>query len=75
MTAFGARDIGVQKDADVIKRQAQQIADLKRLLVTVRDDVMLRDGNPIHYADLLDEVERTLRSQEEGATSQRMRGA
>jgi hypothetical protein len=51
--------------------QAQQIADLKHLLVTVRDDVMLRDGNPRHYADLLEEVERTLRSDDPRAASER----
>jgi len=58
-------------NADIIKRQAQQIADLKRLLLTVRDNVMLRDGNPMHYADLLEEVERTLRSDDPRAARER----
>ena len=61
----------MRDDANIIKCQAQQIADLKYLLVTVRDDVMLRDGNPRHYADLLEEVERTLRSDDPLAASER----
>jgi hypothetical protein len=32
---------------------------------------MLRDGNPRHYADLLEEVERTLRSDDPRAASER----
>ncbi len=71
MTKFGGSDTRVRDDADIIKCQAQQIADLKRLLLTVRDDVMLRDGNPRHYADLLEEVERTLRSDDPRAASER----
>jgi hypothetical protein len=71
MTRFGGGDTRVRDDADIIKCQAQQIADLKHLLVTVRDDVMLRDGNPRHYADLLEEVERTLRSDDPRAASER----
>ncbi len=71
MTRFGGGDTRVRDDANIIKCQAQQIADLKYLLVTVRDDVMLRDGNPRHYADLLEEVERTLRSDDPLAASER----
>jgi hypothetical protein len=71
MTKFGGSDTRVRDDADIIKCQAQQIADLKRLLLTVRDDVMLRDGNPRHYADLLEEVERTLQSDDPRAASER----
>ena len=71
MTTFGGSDTREHNDADIIERQAQQIADLKRLLLTVRDDVMLREGNPRHYADLLEEVERTLRSDDPRAASER----
>jgi hypothetical protein len=71
MTKFGGSDTRVRDDADIIKCQAQQIADLKRLLLTVRDDVMLRDGNPRHYADLLEEVERILRRDDPRAASER----
>jgi hypothetical protein len=71
MTKFGGSDTRVRDDADIIKCQAQQIADLKRLLLTVHDDVMLRDGNPRHYADLLEEVERTLQSDDPRAASER----
>ncbi len=71
MTRFGGGDTRVRDHADIIKCQAQQIADLKHLLVTVRDDVMLRDGNPRHYADLLEEVERTLQSDDPRAASER----
>jgi len=71
MTTFGGSDTRGHNDADIIERQAQQIADLKRLLLTVRDDVMLREGNPRHYADLLEEVERTLRSDDPRAATER----
>ena len=71
MTTFSGSGTRAHDDADVIKRQAQQIADLKRLLLTVRDDVMLREGNPRHYADLLEEVERTLRRDEPGAANEK----
>lgn len=69
MTTISGNGTPAHDDADIIKRQAQQIADLKRLLLTVRNDVMLREGNPRHYADLLEEVERTLRRDEPRAAN------
>ena len=71
MDRVGENKTGTANSSEIIKRQAAQIAGLKQLIVTLRDDVMLRDGNPLRYAHLLDEVERTLQKNEHGSGGQR----